>query len=159
MSNAAAEIAKSAARLREAERAGIGGQVRDFVRRAERQRSLSKGQGIEKEDGLEKVKHASGGVAIFTEFNIFTDTVNKLETVKIEGSFEAEALRILRDTPGISVISREPKQAGDHRADATVRFAGTRANITVEVKRRANTATAWQLVHRPRAHHSPPFFL
>jgi hypothetical protein len=54
MSNIAAEIARSAAELQEAERAGIGGQVRDFVRRVERERSLSKGQGLEKEDGLER---------------------------------------------------------------------------------------------------------
>jgi len=54
MKSAAAEIAKSPAQLREAERVGIATQVRDFIRRAERQRSLSEGQGIEKEDGLER---------------------------------------------------------------------------------------------------------
>jgi hypothetical protein len=52
--NTAAEIASSAVELQKADRAGIGGQVRDFVRRAERERSLSKGQGLEKEDGLER---------------------------------------------------------------------------------------------------------
>lgn len=54
MSNIAAEITKSAAQLQAAERAGIGAQMRDFVRRAERERSLSKDQGLEKEDGLER---------------------------------------------------------------------------------------------------------
>jgi len=54
MSNAAAEIAKSAARLQEAERVGIAAQVRDFIRRAERESGLAKARGIEKGDGLEK---------------------------------------------------------------------------------------------------------
>jgi len=85
--------------------------------------------------------------------------VNKPSTVKIEGPFEADALRILRDTPGISVISRERKQAGNHKAEATVRFAGTRANLTVEVKRRVNAATAWQLVHKLLEHPGAPLFV
>jgi len=54
MKSAAVEIAKSPAQLREAERVGIVAQVRDFVRSVERQRSLSKGQAIEKEDGMER---------------------------------------------------------------------------------------------------------
>jgi hypothetical protein len=54
MSNIAAEVTKSAAELRAAECAGIVVQVRDFVRRAELERSLSQGQGLEKEDGLER---------------------------------------------------------------------------------------------------------
>jgi Ti-type conjugative transfer relaxase TraA len=53
MGRAAAEIAKSAAALREAERAGIGAQVRDLVRRTERERNLSRSQELEKDDGLE----------------------------------------------------------------------------------------------------------
>jgi DNA-binding Lrp family transcriptional regulator len=82
--------------------------------------------------------------------------VNKPEAVKIEGPFEAQALRILRDTPGLSVISRERKQAGNHRADALVRFAGTRANIALEMKRRVNAAMAWQLVHKATEHPDVP---
>jgi len=97
-----------------------------------------------------------GGLAIFTKLRIFTDVVNKPETVKIEGPFEAQALRILRDTPGLSVIRRECKQAGNHRADAIVRFAGTRANIAVEMKRRVNAAMAWQLVHKATEHPDVP---
>lgn len=53
MSSAAAEIARNTTELREAERAGIGAQVRDFVHRAERDRSRSKERGMEKDDGLE----------------------------------------------------------------------------------------------------------
>ena len=54
MKNAAEDIARGPAQLREAERVGIAAQVRDFIRRAERQSSLNKGQGIEKEDGMER---------------------------------------------------------------------------------------------------------
>ncbi len=100
-----------------------------------------------------------GGLAIFTRTGIFTGAVNKPETVKIEGPFEAHALRILRDTPGLSVTSRERKPAGNHRADAIVRFAGTRATLTVEVKRRVNAATAWQLVHKATEHPGVPLLV
>ncbi len=54
MKSAAEDIARSPAQLRESERVGIAAQVRDFIRHAERQRSLSKGRGIEKEDGMER---------------------------------------------------------------------------------------------------------
>ena len=85
--------------------------------------------------------------------------MNKPETVKIEGPFEAHALRILRDTPGLSVVSRERKQAGNHRADAIIRFAGTRATVPVETKRRVNAATAWQLVHKATEHPGVPLLV
>jgi hypothetical protein len=63
------------------------------------------------------------------------DVLNKIQTARIEGPFEAHALRNLRDTVGLGVISRERKQARNHRDDAVLRFAGTRANITVDLKR------------------------
>jgi Ti-type conjugative transfer relaxase TraA len=53
MSSAASEIATNAEKLREAERAGIGGQVRDLVHRAKRERSLGKGQELGKDEGRE----------------------------------------------------------------------------------------------------------
>ena len=68
--------------------------------------------------------------------------------MQIEGRFDADALRILRDIPGLKVAGREPKQAGNHRANAILRFSGTRATLAVEAKRRVNAATAWQLVHK-----------
>lgn len=40
-----------------------------------------------------------------------------------------------------------------------LRFAGTRARIAVEMKRRANAATAWQLAHYAQAHPEPPLLL
>ena len=65
--------------------------------------------------------------------------------MNIEGPFEAEALRILRDIPGLTVVA-EPGGT-DRRVDAILRFADQRAPIAVEVKQRATAATAWQLVH------------
>lgn len=70
--------------------------------------------------------------------------------MKIEGDFEAEALRILRAVPGVTVEARRRPRRG-HRADAIVRFGGAAQPIAVEVKRRANAATAWQLVQQARA--------
>lgn len=70
--------------------------------------------------------------------------------MNIEGPFEAEALRILREIPGLAVTA-EPHGA-DRRADFLVRFADQRAPIAIEVKRNANPATAWQLVHYAQTH-------
>ena len=64
--------------------------------------------------------------------------------VNIKGAFEAEALRILREIPGLTVVAEptSPKRG----IDAVLQFAGNRAPVVVEFKRRANAATAWQLV-------------
>lgn len=75
--------------------------------------------------------------------------VNKRELVKLEGPFEAEALRILREIPGLTVVA-VPGRA-DRRAGASFRFAGGRARVAVEMRQRANPATAWQLVHEADA--------
>jgi hypothetical protein len=77
--------------------------------------------------------------------------------VNLEGPFEAEALRILREIPGLTVVA-EPGGA-DGGVDAILRFAGTRAPIAVEFKRRANPATAWQLVHFAEAQPNTPLLL
>jgi hypothetical protein len=77
--------------------------------------------------------------------------VNKLELVKIEAPFEANALRILRQIPGVTAVVREPK-GRDRGVDAVLRFAGTRAQVAVETKHRANAATAWQLVQYADGH-------
>ena len=96
---------------------------------------------------------------MYSRNGYFQDVVDQISTVKIEGPFEADALRILRDTPGISVIGRERKPSGNHKPDATVRFAGTRANITVEVKRRVNAATAWHLVQKATEYPDAPLLV
>ncbi|MGZ5213966.1 MAG: helix-turn-helix domain-containing protein [Actinomycetota bacterium] len=79
------------------------------------------------------------------------------ELVKLAGKFEAEALRILREIPGLTVIA-EPGGA-DRGVDAILGFAGGKARIAVEVKKRANVATAWQLVHEAEARPGTPLLL
>ena len=53
-------------------------------------------------------------------------------------------MRILRDIPGITVDA-EPTR-GHRGIDAIVSFAGTKAEVAIEFKSRANAAAAWQLV-------------
>jgi len=71
--------------------------------------------------------------------------VNQRQTVKLKGGFKAETLRILRQIPGLAVLPESAE--ADRRRDAFVGFAGGRTRVTVEIKKRANAATAWQLVH------------
>jgi len=94
---------------------------------------------------------------LFAENAIFTAVVNKHDFVNLEGPFEAEALRILREIPGLTVISESPRRDG--RGDAILRFADRRARIAIEFKRRANAATAWQLVHQARTLPKMPLLL
>ncbi len=83
--------------------------------------------------------------------------MNKKETLKIEGALETEALRILRAIPGMAVVTKAV--ARGRRTTAIVRFAGERTPVVVEFKRRANAATAWQLVHHADAHPDEPLLL
>lgn len=94
---------------------------------------------------------------IFTVSCIFTTTVKKREMLKIKGTFKADALRILRNIPGLSVV-QEP--AGpDRGSDAIVRFADNRIPVAIEFKQRANTATAWQLTHLAQTRANTPLLL
>jgi hypothetical protein len=72
------------------------------------------------------------------------------ELVKIEGDFGAEALRILRDVPGVAV---EAARAGRGRpgSEAVLRYGPAAEAVAVEVKRRANAATAWQIVQQSQS--------
>ena len=54
MKRASQEIARDAARMRAAEREGLAPQVKNFVRRAEREQAREKGRGVEKDEGLER---------------------------------------------------------------------------------------------------------
>jgi Transcriptional regulator, AbiEi antitoxin, Type IV TA system len=72
--------------------------------------------------------------------------VNKPLSVNKGIALEADALRVLRSIPGITVAFHEPHGA-NRRADAVLRFGDTETEVVVEVKTRANAATAWQLVH------------
>lgn len=87
---------------------------------------------------------------IFTGSCIFTAAVNKRSLVNLEGPFEAEALRILREIPGLTVAAE--RGGADRGADVILHFADKREPIAVEFKRRANPATAWQLVHYAKEH-------
>ncbi len=69
--------------------------------------------------------------------------------MNIAGAFEADALRVLREIPGLTVVEEPP--GVDRGIDAVLHFAGKRAPVAVEVKQRANAATAWQLVHHAEA--------
>jgi hypothetical protein len=70
---------------------------------------------------------------------------------------EAEALRILRGIPGLDVVA-EPGGTG-RRPDFLVSFGGTGVPVVVEVKRNANAATAWQLVHYAQTSPDAPLLL
>ncbi len=78
--------------------------------------------------------------------------------MNIEGSFEAEALRILREIPGLAVLAT-PARADRKVHDAILRFAGTHARVTVETKGRTNAGAAWQLVHSADARPEVPVLL
>ena len=77
--------------------------------------------------------------------------------VKIEGEFESEALRVLREVRGIEVTTLP--SSNDGSVDAIIEFAGERKAIAVEFKQRANAANAWQLVHYAEAHPEVPLLL
>jgi transcriptional regulator with AbiEi antitoxin domain of type IV toxin-antitoxin system len=83
--------------------------------------------------------------------------VNKHKVVNIEGAFEVDALEVLRGVPGLEVIAQP--RVGEMRPDALLRFADREQAIAVEVKRRANAATAWQLVHYAQLYPELPMLL
>jgi hypothetical protein len=88
--------------------------------------------------------NASEIAGLFTVSGIFTAAVNKGPSVNKAEAFHGKAMRILRDIPGITV---DPKPARGHRGvDVFVSFAGTKAQVAIEFKSRANAAAAWQLV-------------
>lgn len=72
------------------------------------------------------------------------------EFVKIQGHFGAEDLRILREVPGVTVEAAGAARGGG-RGHAVLRFGPAAEAVAVEVKRRANAATAWQIVQQSRA--------
>lgn len=96
-------------------------------------------------------------LALFTKYAIFTTVVKKDKVVNIEGEFEADALDVLRGVPGLAVVAQP--RLGELRPDATLRFAGRDEIVAVEVKQRANAATAWQLVHNAQLRPEIPMLL
>ncbi len=83
--------------------------------------------------------------------------MNKQESVNIAGSFEAAALEVLRKTSGLTVAPQKRTQR--RGSDATLKFAGGRKKVAIEFKRRANAATAWQLVHYATTQAPTPLLL
>jgi hypothetical protein len=75
--------------------------------------------------------------------------VNTAERVNLGGRLEADALRVLRQVPGLEVIAEPRGHSG--RPDFLMRYGGKRTHVVAEVKRHANAATAWQLVHYAEA--------
>jgi len=65
--------------------------------------------------------------------------------VKIEASFEHEAVDILRSVPGVEAVVSRP-QIGDSGTDAVIHAAGVAHPVAIQVKRYVNAATAHQLV-------------
>ncbi len=86
----------------------------------------------------------------FTPGAIFTSTVKNGEIVKLEGRFGAEALRILREVPAVTVEASRAAVGGG-RGDAVLRVGRVAEPVALEVKRQANAATAWQLVQQAEA--------
>lgn len=77
--------------------------------------------------------------------------------MKIEGPLQAEALRILRQIPGVQALAEPKGYVG--KPDFVLHFAGRRQKVLVEVKSRANAATARQLVATAAAHPRHPLIL
>jgi IclR helix-turn-helix domain len=78
-------------------------------------------------------------------------------SVKLSGPLVVEALRILRAVPGL-VVTAEPT-ARDCGTDAVLEFAGSETQVAVQVKSRANAATAWQLGREADARPDIPMLL
>jgi hypothetical protein len=83
--------------------------------------------------------------------------MKKQSSVNIKGWFEPEVLRILRGIPGLSATV-EP-EGSDHGVDAVLQFAGTERPILLQLKSRANVATAWQVVHQAETGQDAPVLL
>lgn len=76
---------------------------------------------------------------------------------KNETTLEAQALRVLRAIPGLTVLGRPARS--DRGVDAELQFGGRRALVALEFKTRANAATAWQIVQYAKAHPGTPVVL
>lgn len=100
----------------------------------------------------------SHGARIFTLHGIFTPIVKKPIALNIAQDLEAEALRILRAIPDIDVAA-ESRSPGGRRADAVVRHADNDTEISIEVKRRVDVATAHRMVHFAREEPGLPLLL
>jgi len=92
-----------------------------------------------------------------TKDAIFTGVMKMTEVVKMEGAFRPTALRILRQIPGITVLAEPPRPDGE--VDAHLLYSGVRRRVAVEVKQRANAATAWHMVQIAQGNADTPLVL
>jgi hypothetical protein len=88
-----------------------------------------------------------GALPIFTGQAIFTGVVNKPAIVKLQGPFEKEALRILRDIPGVDV---EAAQQDGGRADFLILAGDVTYVVEVKAQRATNAAAARQVAEYAR---------
>jgi hypothetical protein len=79
----------------------------------------------------------------FTGKGIFTVAVKKPQEVKVGGALEREAIRLLRDVPGVLV---EPKTKAGDRPDAIIRVGSVTHHIEVKAQPLTNAAAAQQLI-------------
>jgi hypothetical protein len=63
----------------------------------------------------------------------------------------------LRQIPGITVLAEPPQP--DRKVDAHLIYSGVRRRVAVEVKQRANAATAWHLVQTAKTRADVPLVL
>ena len=74
----------------------------------------------------------------------FTAAVKKGQSVDQLEATEAAIARVLSVVPGLSLVAEAV--GADDGVDGVLEFAGTRERVALQVKSRANAATAWQLV-------------
>ena len=73
--------------------------------------------------------------------------MNNTPTVKIEGSLDRDAIRIIRDIPGIEL---DVHLRGDRRADAIIRVGDVSLVVEVKAQRETNASSARQLAEYAR---------
>ena len=93
-------------------------------------------------------QHYAETLDIFTESGIFTHAVNIMKSVNMQSPSEADALRILREVPGLTVESRPPNK---DKGSVVIKFGSERRAVALEFKKLANAATAWHVVHTAEA--------
>jgi hypothetical protein len=82
--------------------------------------------------------------------------VKNEQIVKLKDHREADALRILRQVPGLTTT---PAPTRGRSTDVLLHFADGRVAVAVEFKQRAHAATAWQVVHQHLALPDVPLVL
>lgn len=89
------------------------------------------------------------GLPIFTKRAIFPVTVKNRPIVTIKGALEKEAIRILREVPGVT-LEVEPILPGGRRPDIVVRAGDVTHVVEVKAQRVTNAAAARQLADYAR---------